>query len=104
MNFGAFAAQKTIGRGGTAIVYEGRGPRGERVAIKVLSRDREAEPGRFERERRLLGSFGEEDGFVPLLGHGDSPQGPYLVMPFLAGGTLRDRLKMTPRMPASAVA
>ena len=48
---------------------------------------------RFERERRLLASLGEEEGFVPLLDFGDSPRGPYLVMPFLGGGTLRDKLR-----------
>ncbi len=41
---------------------------------------------------RLLGSLGEAKGFVPLLDSGDGPTGPYVVMPLLTGGTLRDRL------------
>ena len=41
----------------------------------------------------LLASLGEAEGFVPVLDAGSSPHGPYLVTPFLAGGTLRDRLR-----------
>ena len=51
---------------------------------------------RFERERRLLASFGEADGFVPILDAGESEHGAFVVMPFVAGGTLRDRLRREP--------
>jgi tetratricopeptide (TPR) repeat protein len=74
-------------------VFHGRAPDGRDVAIKILHR---AEPGdlaRFQREARLLASLGEADGFVPLLDQGTAPQGAYLVMPFLAGGTLRAMLQ-----------
>src|SRR5262249_2323721 len=47
---------------------------------------------RFDRERRLLSSLGKAEGFVPLLGAGEDRGNPYLVMPFLEGGTLRNRL------------
>src|SRR5205814_1214479 len=48
---------------------------------------------RFAREERLLASLGEAEGFVPLLETGVAAEGPFFVMPLLAGGTLRDRLE-----------
>src|SRR5205823_9313107 len=38
-------------------------------------------------------SLGLAEGFVPLLSAGESPQGPYLVMPLIRGGTLHARLE-----------
>src|SRR6185369_16386899 len=58
----------------------------------LLHPDKSRSVARFDRERRLLGSFGVEDGFVALLDAGDAPEGPYLVMPFVPGGTLRQKL------------
>ncbi len=89
-----------VGRGGMGAVYRARAVDGRPVAIKVL-----LSPGRshtssaldrFERERRLLASLGEDHGFVALLDHGMAPTGPYLVMPFVPGGTLRARLNRGP--------
>src|SRR5262249_41050417 len=51
----------------------------------------------------LLAAFGEEDGFVPLLDEGTSEEGPFLVMPFLAGGTLRDKLREGPLKVGAAL-
>ncbi|MBI3724794.1 tetratricopeptide repeat protein, partial [bacterium] len=59
---------------------------------------------RFEREMRLLSSFEEKDGIVPLLDAGESENGPYLIMPFIGGGTLRERLKRGPLPVAETVA
>jgi tetratricopeptide (TPR) repeat protein len=77
-------------------VFRARSPEGSFVAIKVLSSTNPAARARFERERRLLASFGAADGFVPYLDGGEAPQGPFLVMPFLEGGTLRSRLAKGP--------
>src|SRR5207244_4323941 len=85
-----------IGRGGIGIVYKARDQRGRAVALKLLQRLDGERLQRFERERRLLGSLGEADGFVPLLDAGDSAAGPWLVMPFVPGGTLRDRIRKGP--------
>jgi hypothetical protein len=82
-----------IGRGGMGVVRRGRARDGTVVAIKILSRF--APPpamDRFRRETRLHGQLGQTEGFVPLLASGQSPEGPYIVMPFLTGGTLRSRL------------
>src|SRR5581483_2901205 len=47
---------------------------------------------RFARERRLLEKLGEAEGFVPVIDAGEDRAGPFLVMPLMTGGTLRDRL------------
>src|SRR5579871_1285510 len=95
MRVGAYEIQEELGRGGMGVVYRARGPRGEDVAVKVLRRDsgdRDAF-ARFEREQRLVAALGKDEGFVQLLDAGVSEHGPYLVMPFVPGSTLRQRLK-----------
>src|SRR5262249_563503 len=77
--------------------FRARSPQGGTVAVKLLARMDDATRARFERERRLLASFSEADGFVPLRDAGETEgpaesRRPYLVMPFVAGGTLRARL------------
>jgi hypothetical protein len=94
MELGGYSIVWEIGRGGMGTVYRARSPEGRDVAIKLLLKagSKEARE-RFDREQRLLASFGEAEGFVPLLGVGESPRGPFLVMPYLDGGTLRDKLR-----------
>ncbi|MBI3726358.1 SUMF1/EgtB/PvdO family nonheme iron enzyme [bacterium] len=96
MKLGPYEALEEVGRGGMGVVLRGRSPEGRDVAIKVLHRRGNDALVRFERERRLLASLGDEGGFVPLLDFGDTARGPYIVMPFLTGGTLRDRLTAEP--------
>src|SRR3954470_928910 len=85
-------------------VYRGRAPDGRDVAVKVITGQATADLlARFERERRLLAELGEQAGFVPLVDAGSSPTGPYLVMPFLAGGSLRGRIAREPLPVAEAV-
>ncbi len=83
-----------LGRGGSGHVFRARGPRGEVVALKLLTNPRGDESyARFAREERLLASLGEPEGFVPLIATGISESGPFFVMPLLSGGTLRDRIE-----------
>src|SRR5580658_2242230 len=75
------------------VVYHVRLAAGGEAALKVLVK---ADPGtlaRFEREKRLLASLGEEQGFVGLLDSGSSPEGAWLLMPLVPGGTLRKKLE-----------
>ena len=104
MKLGPYELEATIGEGGAALVYRARGPDGAEVAVKLLRRQDPATLARFERERALQGALGEEDGFVPLVDWGTSPRGPYLVMPFLGGGTLRDRLDRGRLAPNETIA
>jgi WD40 repeat protein len=85
-------------------VLRGRAPDGSDVAIKVLRPNVVWE--RFDRERRLLADLGEAAGFVPYLESGRDPSaGTFLVMPLIAGGTLRDRLRRSGTLgPAETIA
>ncbi len=94
MKLGPYEVVSQIGRGGAGLVLRVRAPDGRDLALKVLASGTSPEVrARFERERRLLASFGEADGFVPLLDVVETPNGSGLVMPYVAGGTLRARLE-----------
>ncbi|HZU96874.1 MAG TPA: bifunctional serine/threonine-protein kinase/formylglycine-generating enzyme family protein [Planctomycetota bacterium] len=92
MRAGPYELLSVLGRGGMGVVHRGRAPDGLDVAVKLLIRVDAPKLARFERERRLLASFTAQDGYVPLLDAGLCDMGPYLVMPFCPGGTLRHRL------------
>ncbi|MCO5169452.1 MAG: serine/threonine protein kinase, partial [Planctomycetes bacterium] len=97
MRVGGFEVLSTVGRGATGVVLRARAPGGGEVALKVLHAREPERLLRFERERAVLASLGEAEGFVPLLQAGHDPHhGPFLVMPFVGGGTLRDRLRRGP--------
>ncbi len=96
MQLGPYELLDELGRGGVGVVFRARGPRGEEVAVKILAKVQGDALARFDRERRLAGAFTAREGFVPLLDAGTAPEGPYLVMPLVSGGTLRDRLKKGP--------
>src|SRR5262245_11724691 len=94
MAIGGYEVLSEIGRGGAGRVLRARGPGGRDVAIKLLLQQRPDALARFEREASVLRELGEAEGFVPLLDAGLSQTvGPYLVFPFIPGGTLRSRFR-----------
>jgi WD40 repeat protein/serine/threonine protein kinase len=103
---GSYIIIDELGRGGMGVVYRARARDGRTVAVKVLPAfiARGDSLDRFGREVRLLGSLGEDQGFVPLLDSGSSPTGPFFVMPLIEGGTLRNRIEAGPLTVADAVA
>jgi tetratricopeptide (TPR) repeat protein len=101
VRFGLYETLDEIGRGGAGTVYRARSPDGRIVALKLLKRTDGPARERFGREVRLLALLGEEDGFVPLLDSGEVSGAPYLVMPYLEGGTLRLRVEGGP-LPVAA--
>ncbi len=101
--FGPYDVVGELGRGGFATVLRARSPAGADVAVKVLHQADASARQRFERERRLLALLGEEEGFVPYLDAGEANGLLYVVMPFVDGGTLRDRLERGP-LPVAEVA
>src|SRR5581483_4732766 len=92
VSLGGYEIQGALGKGGAGADYRAWGQRGE-VAIKALHRLEHETLARFEREARIQEQLGADAGFVPLIEVGRAPSGPYLVMPLLRGGTLRDRLR-----------
>ena len=85
-----------IGRGGFGTVFRGyQADINRTVAIKVLNgpaHDREADR-RFRREVTAMGAISHHPNVVPVYAIGVAADGrPFLVMPYLPGGTLKDRL------------
>jgi serine/threonine-protein kinase len=94
-----------IGRGGMATVYHAYDPRFKRdVAIKVLPRQFTHDPmfrTRFEREAQTIAAL-EHPAIVPVYDFGEQDEQPYLVMRYMTGGSLVDRVKEGPLPPAEA--
>jgi serine/threonine protein kinase len=85
-----------IGRGGFAVVYRAVQATFRRtVAVKVLSR-RTADPAsyeRFIRECEAMGLLSDHPNIVTVFDAGTTSMGnPYIVMAFVPGGSLQDRL------------
>jgi serine/threonine-protein kinase len=90
-----YEVEREIGRGGMATVFLARDIAHDRhVAIKVLHSDVTAElaPDRFLREIHLLAKL-QHPNILPLHDSGMVGGTPFYVMPFVAGESLRDRLK-----------
>ena len=92
---GRYTIERELGRGGMAIVYLAQDTRhGRRVAIKVLRRELSAAVGaeRFVREINLTASL-THPRIVAIYDSGAVDEMLYYVMPFVAGESLRDRLR-----------
>lgn len=95
---------RTIGAGGMGAVYEGVNVRiDRRVAIKVMHGEASKVPDlrrRFEREARVAAKIGSPN-ICDVLDLGDLPDGSsYLVMEYLVGESLDDRIEARKRMSA----
>ena len=92
IELGPYQLLDRIGEGGSGQVYRARGPAGP-VAIKLLgpaSDLDDAARARFRREIAALEQLAHPH-LVTMLDHGvDAELGPYLVLPLLAGTTLRE--------------
>ncbi len=93
-----YRMMEKLGQGGMAVVYQAFDARLERdVAIKIVRK--EAIPPenlvrilkRFEREAKALAKF-VHPHIVPVFDYGDYDGAPYLVMAYLRGGTLKERI------------
>ena len=102
--FGAqYEIERELGRGGMATVYLARDRRHERrVAIKVLNPDLASSlsGSRFVREIRIVAGL-THPNILPLHDSGECALGPYFVMPFVDGETVRDRLTSSGQMPVA---
>jgi hypothetical protein len=99
---------KLLGEGGMGAVYEGENVRiHRRVAIKILHSNvasSEDAVQRFEREAQAAGRIGSEH-IVEVLDLGDLPGGDrYMVMEYLDGQSLADRISTAGRMSPQATA
>ena len=112
---GRYAVERELGRGGTAVVLLARDLRHARaVAIKILRPELAAALGseRFLREITFVAQLSHPN-ILPLFDSGEAvlegistasgPRGPerlvYYVMPYVAGETVRDRLRREGPLP-----
>ncbi|MBW3603017.1 MAG: protein kinase [Actinobacteria bacterium] len=95
-----------IGRGGFGVVYRAFEADFERVvAVKVIGSDADgAALRRFARERSALGRLSNHPNIVSVYTAGILDDGrAYLVMEYLEGGSLDDRLRERGRLPVEEV-
>jgi serine/threonine protein kinase len=96
---GRYEIRDELGRGGMATVFLANDPHFKRdVAIKVLPAAFTHDPtfrARFEREAQIIAAL-EYPGIVPVYDYGEENGQPYLVMRYMPGGSLSERLKGGP--------
>jgi len=101
-SLGRYQITEVIEHGGMTTVYKGHEIEGDQVvAIKVLSPYLSQDPdgkGRFQREAMVLHKL-QHPNIIPILSHGEVNNRPYIIMPFLTAGTLKDRLHEGPLKP-----
>ena len=105
---GRYEILALLGRGGMAEVYRARDPHlGREVAIKLILpalADEDNFERRFETEAKAVAAM-THPHIVQVFDFGLSEHGPYMVMEFVAGDTLKAKLKsQTERMSLSDVA
>jgi hypothetical protein len=101
---GKFRLERELGRGGMGVVYLAFDIALERpVAIKTLPRVSTAESVRLRREARAMAGFAHPH-LALIFGLETWRGSPALVMEYLDGGTLADRLRRGPMAPAEVAA
>ena len=101
-----YEIQAVLGRGGIGVVYRATDRALARdVAIKVLRADltdNDSLTERFLREARAAAAL-RHDNVVTVHGVGQHGEQPYLVMEYVPGGSLADRLLRKGKLPWSEV-
>jgi eukaryotic-like serine/threonine-protein kinase len=105
---GRFRLEEQIGSGGMSTVYRAWDTTLERwVAIKLMHRDISSDPDqleRFRREARAVARLNHPH-LVTVIDFGEDDGSPYIVLEFVEGETLKQRIKRLGRLPvAEAVA
>jgi TolB-like protein/tRNA A-37 threonylcarbamoyl transferase component Bud32 len=98
---GRYRIERELGRGGMATVYLAEDLKHQRkVAVKVLRPELAAALGaeRFLREIQTTASL-RHPHILPLYDSGAAEGFLYYVMPFIEGGSLRDRLRQQKQLP-----
>jgi serine/threonine-protein kinase len=101
-SLGRYHILEQLGEGGMATVYKAYDTRLETdVAVKVIRTENlapsvlERSLKRFEREAKSLAKL-THPNIVKVTDYGEYEGKPYLVMPYLPGGTLKERIKQGP--------
>lgn len=93
---GRYEVARELGRGGMAVVYLAHDPYVKRdVAVKVLTSQHQADSTflqRFKREAETVAAL-EHATIVPIYDYGQHEGRPFIVMRYMPGGSLEDRLQ-----------
>ncbi len=94
-DLGRYHLVEPLGEGGMAMVYKAYDAALDRnVAIKVIRTEMGSDPSflqRFQREAKALAKL-DHPYILKVLDYGEQDGVPYLVMPFVGGGTLKARM------------
>src|ERR1700736_1422217 len=105
-SLGQFRIVDRIGAGGMATVFKAYQPNLDRyVAVKVLPAYHARDPvflKRFQQEARSVAKL-QHANIVPIHEFGEQDGITFIVMEYVDGGTLKDRLKQRPISVAEAV-
>jgi tRNA A-37 threonylcarbamoyl transferase component Bud32 len=97
--FGRYEIVKRLGKGGMATVYHAVDPHFERdVAVKVMPREflhDDTFRERFKLEAKTIASL-DHPAITPVFDYGEHEGQPFLVMRYMSGGSLSERLKQGP--------
>ena len=97
--FGPYQCVELLGRGGMGVVYKAFQPALNRyVALKALlpqTTHTDAWRERFHREAEIVARL-EHPNILPTYDYGEAGDLPYMVMPLVTGGTLREWLGRNP--------
>ena len=100
---GQYRIASAVGAGGMGQVYRATDPSGQEVAVKLIRRRMAADPvyrKRFDREVRIAQQVSNPH-LVPVIDTGELDGKPYLVAPFVRGGSLEDLLSSEGRLPVA---
>jgi serine/threonine protein kinase len=105
LSLGRYQILEQLGEGGMATVYKAYDTHLEtEVAVKVIRTEKFSPEAvsralkRFEREAKALARL-THPNIVKVIDYGEYEGQPYLVMPFLPGGNLKERLNQNGPMP-----
>ena len=99
-----YRLEEQIGSGGMSTVYRAFDPTLERwVAIKLMHSDISSDPDQLERFRREAKAVARlsHPHVVTVIDAGEDDGTPYIVLEYVEGETLKDRIKRLGRLPVS---
>ncbi|WP_165423058.1 serine/threonine protein kinase [Ktedonosporobacter rubrisoli] len=109
-NIDGYHLERLLGEGGMGVVYRAHHvTSGGEVAIKFLKPKNQLNAAeyaglltRFRREARIIGNLRHRH-IIHIIGTGEYRDIPYLVMPYIAGGTLADKIARDGPLPLHEV-
>src|ERR1019366_3097034 len=103
---GKYRILKILGQGGMGVVFLGEDPKlGRKVAIKAMLphlAQSKTSKARFLREARSAATL-EHDHIVPIFQVDEDRGASYIVMPFLKGESLDERLRRAEPIPLAEI-